>query len=201
MTGAPTYREYLRVRGFESLSPLDAVHRMLVECWFEAGFHRFWRLWSPLAGFALFRLYLLLGGRQRRVRAVFASFAVSGLAFHDVPLMIIFGEPIVVCTIAWLFYAGATLVSSRVSLSLPLPVWPVVNFALVATGLWLGVVGNSALLGAPAAQQAVAADAQQLVPIDRWYRSGGGRSAPALALLGAAEPPVDHRASLVGRDR
>jgi hypothetical protein len=33
-----------------------------------------------------------------------------------------------------------------------------------------------------AAQQAVAADAQQLVPIDPWYRSGGGRRAPAVAV-------------------
>jgi hypothetical protein len=33
-----------------------------------------------------------------------------------------------------------------------------------------------------AAQQAVAADAQQLLPIGPWYRSGGGRGAPALAV-------------------
>ncbi len=37
-------------------------------------------------------------------------------------------------------------------------------------------------LEAHAAQQAVAADAQQLVPIDRWYRSGGGRRAPVLVI-------------------
>ena len=30
--------------------------------------------------------------------------------------------------------------------------------------------------------QAVAADTQQLAPIDSWYRSGGGRRAPALAV-------------------
>jgi hypothetical protein len=33
-----------------------------------------------------------------------------------------------------------------------------------------------------AAQQAVAADAQQLVPIDPWYRAGGGHRAQALAV-------------------
>jgi hypothetical protein len=33
-----------------------------------------------------------------------------------------------------------------------------------------------------AVQQAVAADAQQLVPIARWYRSGGGPLASASAI-------------------
>jgi hypothetical protein len=33
-----------------------------------------------------------------------------------------------------------------------------------------------------AAQQAVAADSQQRVRIDPWYRSGGGRRAPVLAV-------------------
>jgi hypothetical protein len=151
MTGAPTYSEYLRARGFGSLGPLGVAHRMLVGCWCQEGFHRFWQLWSPLAAFVLFRLYLRLGGRQRRTRAVLASFAISGFAFHDVPLMLILGRPIVVCTIAWLFYAVATLVSSRTSLTLPLPAWPIVNVATVCIGLWLGVLGNSLLFGAPAA--------------------------------------------------
>jgi hypothetical protein len=35
---------------------------------------------------------------------------------------------------------------------------------------------------ARAAQQAVAADAQQPVPIDPWYRSGGARRALALTV-------------------
>lgn len=165
MPRAPTYNEYLRTRGFESLGPVRAAHRMLIACWFQPGFHRFWQLWSPLAGFVLFRLYLLLGGRRRRVHAVFACFAISGFAFHDVPLMIILGRPLVVCTVAWLFYACATLASSRVSLSLSSPVWSVVNVALVATGLWLGVVCNDALLGTPEARRMVAADVQQLAPI------------------------------------
>lgn len=33
-----------------------------------------------------------------------------------------------------------------------------------------------------AAQQAVTADVQQLIPIDPWYRCGGGHGAPALAV-------------------
>jgi TDG/mug DNA glycosylase family protein len=39
---------------------------------------------------------------------------------------------------------------------------------------------------ARAAKRAVAADAQQLAPVDAWYRSGGGRRAPALG-VGAVE--------------
>ena len=58
---------------------------------------------------------------------------------------------------------------------------------LVATSCVVRARGSfaasiSPCVSSPAAQQAVAADAQQLVPIDPWYRSGGGRRAPALAV-------------------
>ena len=61
--------------------------------------------------------------------------------------MILFGEPFVGCTIAWLFYGCAALVSSWVSP--PLAVWPVVNAVLIAAGLWLGVLASDTLLGTP----------------------------------------------------
>ena len=46
----------------------------------------------------------------------------------------------------------------------------------------LARVADTVLEVLAAVQQAVAADAQQLAPIDPWYRSGEGRRAPALTV-------------------
>ena len=114
MDRAPSYIEYLEARGYRmSMPPLAWIRRMFGEVWLQPGFHEFWRVWSPLVGFALCRLYLVLGGRRHRAPALIGTFLVSGFFFHDVPLMLLLGKPLLVCTGAWLFFALATLASAR----------------------------------------------------------------------------------------
>ncbi len=149
MTSAPSYQEYLEARGYPaSMPPLRVIRRMFVDCWFEPGFHNFWRTWSPLAGFVLHRLYRTLGGRENRPLAVVITFLSSGLVFHDLPLMFLLGKPLLVCTGAWFFFALATLVSAR---AVP-PGWArasyaLLNLGLVAVGFLFGRWLNGLLLG------------------------------------------------------
>jgi len=73
------YRQYLHRRGYPAPQGWPFVRRAFLECWFEPGFHLFWRLWNPALGFLTFRLYRLLGGnRGGRITKV-AAFFISGL--------------------------------------------------------------------------------------------------------------------------
>jgi hypothetical protein len=56
--------------------------------WGEPGFHRFWRLWNPLYGYALFRLYLVLGGNRRPLLASLVVFLACGFFLHDLLFLV-----------------------------------------------------------------------------------------------------------------
>jgi hypothetical protein len=83
----PSFEEYLRQRGFDVRARGAFVRRMCVTAWGEPGFHRFWRLWNPLYGYALFRLYVALGGARRPLVASFVVFVACGFFLHDLWLV------------------------------------------------------------------------------------------------------------------
>ena len=148
MNAAASYPEYLEARGYHASMPvLRMIRRMFLGCWWEPGFHNFWRAWNPVAGFFLYRLYHLLGGCQNRTLAVVASFLFSGFVFHDFPLMLLLQRPIIVCTSAWLFFALATLVSARlVPLGWAPATYVSLNAGLVTAGLLFGTWLNELVL-------------------------------------------------------
>jgi hypothetical protein len=118
---------------------------MFLDCWAEPGFHRFWRVWNPVYGYVLFRLYLYLGGPRRRVSLSLLVFALCGFVAHDLPVSLIVGRPLLVCTTA--FFAWGILASAARFLDRPLAFasWPcglhvVVNLVLVGGGLVAGAV-------------------------------------------------------------
>lgn len=107
-----SYKQYLAIRGYDpSSSRLLVLRRGLIDCWGEAGFHRFWRVWNPGVGHVLFKLYLFLGGSRNRVVATFFVFAVCG-AIHDLVVMLIFHRPFFAFTAAF-FSSGLLSLANR----------------------------------------------------------------------------------------
>lgn len=80
---APTFDDFLRARGFDAKAPGAFLRRMFLTSWGEPGFHAFWRMWNPLYGYILFRLYLVLGGRRRPALASLIVFLACGFFLHD----------------------------------------------------------------------------------------------------------------------
>lgn len=80
---APSFNEFLAARGFDPTDRAAFVRRMFVTAWGEPGFHRFWRLWNPLYGYGLFRLYLVVGGNRRPLLASLLVFLACGFFLHD----------------------------------------------------------------------------------------------------------------------
>ena len=150
------YERFLARHGYPPIDEAARFYReMFVEVWFAAGFHRFWRQWSPLAGFVCTRLYRILGGRRSHARATLAVFTISGL-FHDLLLFLVAGGPQLRLTIAWIFFGVATLVSARFDRRLGFRTWPrprrlVLNLALLAAGIGLGGFVQTSLLRIAAA--------------------------------------------------
>ena len=142
-----TFAHYLQRRGFDLRDGTPAfLRRMFIDCWTEPGFHRFWRLWNPLYGYFLFRLYRGLGGSRRPVLATMVVFVFCGFVLHDLPVSLIRGRGSVACTVAFVFYGLATLVSRRLirGAAIRWPAWScvVVNLGLVATGLIIGALAQ-----------------------------------------------------------
>ena len=98
----PTFTQYLRRRGYDrQASSAHFLRRMFLECWLESGFHRFWRVWNPLYGFFLYRLYLRLrrlGGNYNRFVAAVGVFEACGFGLHDFPVSLVLGRSTFVCT-------------------------------------------------------------------------------------------------------
>ncbi len=141
-----SFPQYLEQRGYRlDWSTAAFLRRMFLDCWAQPGFHLFWRVWNPLYGYLLFRLYQYLGGTKRRFSLTLLVFALCGFVAHDLPVSLFVGRPLVVCTTA--FFAWGVLVSAARLLDRPLAFasWPrvlhvVVNLALVGGGLLAGVV-------------------------------------------------------------
>ena len=138
------YREYLSLRGYNPDSGKRSVlKRALFESWAEPGFHRFWQVWNPGIGYLLFRLYLLLGGRQRRTLTTVVVFLVCGF-LHDVAVMIMFRQPFLAFSCAFLCFGLLTVASRGFEPQLRQDRWPVlanvaVNVLLVAVSVHAGV--------------------------------------------------------------
>jgi hypothetical protein len=98
-----TLQDYLRARGLDPADSPGLQRRMFVDCWYEPGFHRFWRLWNPLFGYGLYRLYVALGGNRRPAAASLAVFVLCG-ALHDALLLVTARRVSVVCTVAFAVY-------------------------------------------------------------------------------------------------
>ena len=144
--------QYLERRGFDvRRGPAAFWWRMFVAVWAEPGFHRFWRVWNPLYGYFLFRLYRLLGGNRRRVVSTVVVFLFSGFVLHDLPFILITGRVQVTVTAAFLFYAVSSLFSQVAERQWSLRSWPrtvhtLCNVGLVIAGLGFGAYVQSHLL-------------------------------------------------------
>ncbi len=154
MRGTPlTLDQYLKRRGFDFHAGSAAfLRRMFVAVWFEPGFHRFWRIWNPLYGYFLFRLYHRLGGNRHRFFATIVVFLTSGFLLHDVPIALITRRAQVTVTSAFLAYGIASLLAQAADRRLAFRLWPgavhlVLNVILVVAGLGFGVWMQLQLFG------------------------------------------------------
>ena len=138
------YREYLSLRGYNpDDSKWSVLRRPLFESWAEPGFHRFWQVWNPGIGYLLFCLYLLLGGRQRRTLTTVVVFLVCGF-LHDVAVMIMFRQPFLAFSCAFLCFGLLTVASRGFEPQLRQDRWPTLanvtmNVLLVALSVHAGV--------------------------------------------------------------
>lgn len=138
-----TYESFLRSRGFDPRNVPSFLWRMFVVCWAEPGFHRFWRLWNPLYGYALFRVYLAIGGNKRPALASLVVFLLCGFVLHDLLRFVTAHQLSLSSTIAFFVYWLLALLSRRFGAALKQETWPgginvVMNLACVAFGLACG---------------------------------------------------------------
>jgi len=85
-----SYKRYLKRRGYgDHVNDWFYIKRGFLTCWFAPGFHRFWRVWNPGIGYFVYRLYILLGGNQRRNLATLAAFVINGL-IHNLIVSLLF---------------------------------------------------------------------------------------------------------------
>jgi hypothetical protein len=140
-----TLASYLEHRGFDTSSAGSILRRIFVESWFEPGLHRFWRAWNPVYGYALWRLYVALGGRRRPVLATLVAFAACGFFAHDLVTFAITGKPTLAITITFLFLGALTLASRVFEAKLrqerlPRQLNLFINLLLIGFGLVAGPV-------------------------------------------------------------
>ncbi|MCP4200688.1 MAG: hypothetical protein GY769_01985 [bacterium] len=120
--------------------------------WVQPGFHRFWRVWNPLYGYFLYRLYLVLGGNRHRLVATLTVFASCGFVLHDLLVFLFSGYFSLVCTFGFVFFAILSLLSARFQKLLRQGEWPAAanaaaNIGAIIVGLIGGVWANNILLG------------------------------------------------------
>ena len=124
---------------------------MFLDCWAEPGFHRFWRVWNPLYGYVLFRLYRKLGGARRRFPLTLLVFTLCGLLSHDLPASLLAGRPLVTCTASFFLWGVLVALARLLDRPLAFATWPgalhvALNLALVVGGLLSGVAVQAWLL-------------------------------------------------------
>lgn len=84
------YKQYLWMRGFgDHLHDAYFVKRGFLECWFEPGFHRFWRVWNPGIAYFTYRLYRGFGGRERQELATIATFLLNGIIHNFIASLLL----------------------------------------------------------------------------------------------------------------
>lgn len=78
-----TFNEYLRRRDYKV--PMEAgnvIWRWFFVSFAQPAFGGFWRVWNPIFGYYLAKLYRRLGGNRNRLIACVATFAACGFG-HD----------------------------------------------------------------------------------------------------------------------
>ena len=140
-----TFRQYLARRGYDLHASTGLfLRRMFLSAWAQPGFHRFWRVWNPVYGYLLFRLYLVLGGNRRRILSTITVFLFCGFMLHDLPISIIRGHIQVTITAAFFLFGVVTLLFQQAENRLGALQWPrvvhvICNFGVVGGGLLFGV--------------------------------------------------------------
>lgn len=147
-----SFQQYLHRRGYDSDAGSAAfLRRMFVTAWAQPGFHRFWRIWNPLYGYFLFRLYAKLGGRRNHTVSSIAVFLASGFVLHDLPISLLTGRPFLAVTIAFCFYGCVARFTQRREKgrgvnTLSSGTNTMINLLLVLAGLALGGLIHGTLL-------------------------------------------------------
>jgi hypothetical protein len=119
-----SYNRYLILRGYDpSSNKLLILRRAIVDSWGEPGFHRFWQVWNPGVGHLLYRLYLALGGNRSRFAATVLVFVLCGFA-HDVLVMVIFQQPFVAFSTAFVLFGILAVINRSLESSLHQERWP-----------------------------------------------------------------------------
>lgn len=136
-------RSYVRARGFSSLHDWPFARRAFLECWAEAGFHRFWQVWNPGISFFVYRLYRRLRKTLGRNAATVVAFVANGLVHNAVACPFI-GRWSWTLPVAFLFWGVTTVLFRRLDAPFRLRQWPwpanvVVNVGLVCLGMHLGM--------------------------------------------------------------
>jgi hypothetical protein len=147
----PTFEEFLQKRGFDVRTRGAFLRRMFVTCWGEPGFHLFWRLWNPLYGYGLFRLYLLLGGARRPLVASLIVFASCGFFLHDLPVAASTHRLGITTTLSFVVFWALASISRALSPRLGQQTWArsanaAMNVACVVAGLSIGALVGARLL-------------------------------------------------------
>ncbi len=98
----PAVTQYLRRHSYDrKASSAHFLSRMFLECWLESGVNRLWRVWNPLYGFFLYRLYLRLwrlGGNYNRSVATVGVFVACKFGLHDFSVSLVLEKSTFVCT-------------------------------------------------------------------------------------------------------
>lgn len=143
---APSFAEFLAARGFDAKDRAGFMRRMFVTAWGEPGFHRFWRIWNPLYGYVLFRLYVVLGGRRRPVLASLVVFLACGFFLHDLVVAVPTRKLSFTTTLSFAIFWLLASLSRALAGRLRQERWPrSANVALNVACILVGLASGTAL--------------------------------------------------------
>ncbi len=131
------FEKFLRRRGFDPERVGPFFRRMFVDCWTQPTFRDFWRVWNPVYGFFLAKLYVVLGGGKRPALASAVVFLFAGWVLHDLPMTFVLGRPQIGTTCAFAVWWTMILVQRPGASSVGRAVFS--NIARVVVGIALGV--------------------------------------------------------------
>jgi hypothetical protein len=141
--GGLTYAQYCARRGYvPPFRGWSVVKRSLLDSWAQPGFHRFWRIWNPPIGYPLFRFYRVLGGNRNRAFATFTVFTVTGV-LHDLAAFVLTRQWALALTLAYVVFAGLSLLSLRLAPLLRQERWPAMVNVLMNGLLVVGTFEGS----------------------------------------------------------
>lgn len=131
------YRVFARMRGFETFNDLPYHRRGFIECWAEAGFHRFWRTWNPGIAYFVYKMYLRMGGRRHWSLATLGAFLANGLV-HTVVVAPFAGRWSWVLIVTFGCFGILTILSRYLAPYLKQYRWPRILNAMINIGLVVG---------------------------------------------------------------